>query len=73
MPDPSDPPTGCRFHTRCPVAVIGLCDEIIPELRVVDTDRWVACHLVEASTDQSFLAGEGDIRGDLGLLAEQGG
>ncbi|MDA2979391.1 MAG: ABC transporter ATP-binding protein [Actinomycetota bacterium] len=73
LPDPSDPPTGCRFHTRCPVAVIGLCDEIIPELRVVDTDRWVACHLVEASTDQSFLAGEGDIRGDLGLLAEQGG
>ena len=46
LPSPSDPPPGCRFHTRCPVAVEGLCSERKPLLKPVDGDRWVACHLV---------------------------
>ena len=44
VPSPSDPPPGCSFHTRCPIAESG-CREIEPELRQVD-DRKVACHLV---------------------------
>ena len=47
LPDPSDPPAGCRFNTRCPIAVRGLCDITAPQLREVATDRFVACHLVE--------------------------
>lgn len=47
LPSPSDPPTGCRFHTRCPVAVPGLCTDRVPELTEVAQDRWVSCHLVE--------------------------
>ena len=47
LPDPADPPAGCRFHTRCPVAVKGLCDEVEPPLRAVAPARWAACHLVE--------------------------
>jgi peptide/nickel transport system ATP-binding protein len=47
LPDPADPPPGCRFHTRCPIAVTGLCDVAVPELRTVGPERWVACHLVE--------------------------
>ena len=51
LPDPADPPSGCRFHTRCPVAVAGLCNESEPALREVAPSRWVACHLVETPLD----------------------
>ena len=44
VPSPVDPPPGCSFHTRCPIAESG-CREIEPELRQVG-DRKVACHLV---------------------------
>jgi peptide/nickel transport system ATP-binding protein len=44
IPSPVDPPPGCRFHTRCPVAV-DRCRSEVPALRQV-TGRWVACHLV---------------------------
>ena len=49
LPDPADPPAGCRFHTRCPVAVAGLCDVDTPDLRQVQPGRWVSCHLVDIS------------------------
>ncbi|MCY4620444.1 MAG: ABC transporter ATP-binding protein [bacterium] len=48
LPSPTDPPAGCRFHTRCPVAVEGLCSTVKPELRQVTAGRWVSCHLVNA-------------------------
>ena len=47
-PSPIDPPTGCRFHTRCPLAE-QRCRLHAPALREVAERRWVACHLV-AST-----------------------
>jgi oligopeptide transport system ATP-binding protein len=46
VPSPVNPPSGCRFHTRCPV-VIERCKLEIPEWREVTSSRWVACHLVE--------------------------
>ncbi len=46
LPSPANPPTGCRFNTRCPLA-FSRCREEEPELRVFDEDRKVACHLVE--------------------------
>ena len=45
IPDPSKPPAGCRFHTRCPHA-IARCREAIPALREVENGHRVACHLV---------------------------
>ena len=44
VPSPADPPPGCSFHTRCPIAE-GQCRKIEPELRQV-SDRKVSCHLV---------------------------
>jgi peptide/nickel transport system ATP-binding protein len=45
MPDPANPPPGCRFHPRCPYAE-GPCDHEEPGLAPVD-GGWVACHHVE--------------------------
>ncbi len=45
VPDPTNPPTGCRFHTRCPLAT-AQCAEEAPMLRAVSAQREVACHLV---------------------------
>lgn len=42
-----DPPAGCRFHPRCPIAQEGLCDVDVPELRELRPSHVVACHLAE--------------------------
>ena len=43
IPNPINPPTGCRFHPRCPVAY-EKCAKDEPELREVQKDHFVACH-----------------------------
>lgn len=45
VPSPVNPPKGCRFHTRCPLA-IDICKKVEPEFRDVGGDHWVACHVV---------------------------
>lgn len=42
VPSPLNPPTGCRFHTRCPV-VMEQCRHQEPEYREIHSDHWVAC------------------------------
>lgn len=44
VPSPANPPAGCRFSTRCWRA-FEPCREIPPELRQLEANHWVACHL----------------------------
>jgi len=46
VPSPANPPPGCRFHTRCPIAV-PRCSTDPPRLRELGHNRQVACHLAE--------------------------
>ena len=45
VPSPANPPLGCNFHPRCPLAQI-VCQEVEPEWREASPSHWVACHLV---------------------------
>lgn len=47
VPSPMNPPSGCAFHPRCPIAEKGLCDKTSPPLRELRPRHKVACHLAE--------------------------
>ena len=46
VPSPLNPPRGCRFHTRCPIAVLH-CSQEEPAFQEMQIDHWVACWLTE--------------------------
>jgi oligopeptide/dipeptide ABC transporter ATP-binding protein len=54
VPSPVDPPSGCRFHTRCPF-VMDVCRTVDPEATVTPDGTTVHCHL---HTTGPVLAGE---------------
>ena len=58
LPSPADPPTGCRFHTRCPWRQKERCDTERPELRPLDGAAEGSTHRVACHYAEQILAGE---------------
>jgi peptide/nickel transport system ATP-binding protein len=45
VPSPMRPPSGCHFHTRCPIRKLPLCSAEVPALEEKRPGHWAACHL----------------------------
>ncbi|MBN9260717.1 MAG: dipeptide/oligopeptide/nickel ABC transporter ATP-binding protein, partial [Hyphomicrobium sp.] len=54
-PNPIDPPSGCRFHTRCSFAE-SVCSAKTPVLTVSGTGHFTACHMVDPGSGHSKAA-----------------
>jgi peptide/nickel transport system ATP-binding protein len=52
IPSPINPPSGCRFHTRCPSYIGDICRMKEPPLASVGKDRYVACHLYHGNAQK---------------------
>jgi oligopeptide/dipeptide ABC transporter ATP-binding protein len=52
IPNPANPPSGCAFHTRCPLAT-EVCKQVKPEWRNKGNNHFVACHHVEKGSELS--------------------
>jgi peptide/nickel transport system ATP-binding protein len=51
IPSPVNPPSGCRFHTRCPQYIGDICRTMEPQLADVGGDHYVACHLYSGKVE----------------------
>jgi len=56
IPSPINPPSGCRFHTRCPIAELPLCKEKEPPLTDYGDEHLAACHLIATPKWEKHVA-----------------
>lgn len=55
LPSPINPPSGCRFRTRCPLAD-EICERVEPQMRRVSDDHFVACHHPLVDVDETAVS-----------------
>ncbi|WP_438314811.1 ABC transporter ATP-binding protein [Sporosarcina sp. FA9] len=55
LPSPINPPSGCRFRTRCP-HVMDVCSKVEPEFKEYKKEHWVACHLYDEEHNKEHIA-----------------
>ncbi|MBP5686169.1 MAG: ABC transporter ATP-binding protein, partial [Clostridia bacterium] len=55
IPSPVNPPSGCKFHTRCRYC-LDICKEKAPEYKEYEKDHFVACHLCEINAEKGETA-----------------
>jgi len=53
VPSAQHPPTGCRFHTRCPQKIGRVCEEAEPPWARASATHWIACHIPIAELSRS--------------------
>ena len=46
IPSPANPPSGCKFHTRCS-RCMDICKEVVPEQKEIEPGHFVVCHLYD--------------------------
>jgi peptide/nickel transport system ATP-binding protein len=60
IPSPENPPSGCKFHPRCPEYIGEICETVDPEMRSTDApEHQVTCHLYETDDAGAGTAAEG--------------
>ena len=60
IPSPSNPPSGCTFHTRCPFKM-DVCTRVTPQLNEQSLGHSVACHLYDSEVDNDIKQMEGSL------------
>lgn len=60
IPSPSNPPSGCTFHTRCPFAM-EICSKAVPQLIEAENGHSVACHLYNGQFDNDIKSNVGGV------------